>query len=109
MTKEAAIAVICVVDSPFLPRWRQAGTADAREGTALDSRDLGDAVHFHRKAAGLSRVELADLAGVGKTVIFDIEHGKESVRLNTLEKVLGALNLRLVLEGPLMQEYRKSS
>lgn len=54
----------------------------------------------YRKSAGLSRRDLADLAGVGKTVVFDIEHGKESVRMSTLRRLLEALNLRLRLEGP---------
>jgi len=45
---------------------------------------IGRIICFHRKQSGLSRVDPADIAGVGKTVIFDIEHGKESVRLNLL-------------------------
>ena len=50
--------------------------------------------------AGLTQKELADLAGVGKTVVFDIEHGKETVRLKTLMKVLKALNINLIPKGP---------
>jgi len=58
---------------------------------------------MHRKAAGLSRVRLAELAGVGKTVIYDIEKGKESVQLDTLRKVIKVLNIKLVLTSPLME------
>ena len=35
--------------------------------------DLGALVKDHRKKAGLTQLELANLAGVGKTTVFDIE------------------------------------
>ncbi|MGE0087763.1 MAG: helix-turn-helix domain-containing protein [Desulfococcaceae bacterium] len=70
---------------------------------------IGRIIHFHRKQSGLSRVDLADIAGVGKTVIFDIEHGKESVRLNTLIRVAEALNISLYLNSPLMAEFEKEN
>jgi transcriptional regulator with XRE-family HTH domain len=57
---------------------------------------------MHRKAAKLSRVHLAELAGVGKTVIYDIEKGKESVQLDTLRKILKVLNISITLTSPLM-------
>jgi HTH-type transcriptional regulator/antitoxin HipB len=39
------------------------------------SQELAEVIRMHRKAARLSRVQLAELAGVGKTVIYDIEKG----------------------------------
>ncbi|MFZ4522346.1 MAG: hypothetical protein ACOYNC_11615, partial [Bacteroidales bacterium] len=39
-------------------------------------QELAQIIKMHRKAAKLSRVHLAELAGVGKTVIFDMERGK---------------------------------
>lgn len=59
----------------------------------------GQAIRTHRKAAGLSQVELSRLAGVGKTAVFDIEKGKATVRLATLLCVLDALSLRLELRS----------
>ena len=47
---------------------------------------LNEIVLFHRKKSGLSRNQLADLAGVGKTVIYDIEKGKEAIRFSILQK-----------------------
>lgn len=67
---------------------------------------LGPIVQHHRKQAGLSRIDLADIAGVGKTVVYDIEKGKETVRLNTLLKVLGALNISISLDSPLMDRFK---
>jgi transcriptional regulator with XRE-family HTH domain len=63
---------------------------------------------MHRKAAKLSRVQLAELAGVGKTVIFDIEKGKESVQLDTLRKILKVLNIKIILKSPLMDNLQNS-
>jgi len=61
----------------------------------------------HRQKSGLTQQELAQLAGVGKTVIFDIEKGKPSIRLNTLLKVFGVLNIHLSFESPLMEKFSK--
>ena len=66
---------------------------------------IGRIVRFHRKEAGLSRIDLADIAGVGKTVVYDIENGKDTVRLNTFLKVLEALNISISLDSPLMERF----
>lgn len=69
--------------------------------------DLKSVVRHHRRLSGLSQSELAKLAGVGKTVVFDIEHGKESVRFDTLKKVLTALNISCVLESPILARTKR--
>jgi HTH-type transcriptional regulator/antitoxin HipB len=61
---------------------------------------LAEAIHAHRKLSGLTQSELAAFAGVGKTVIFDLEHGKSTVRLDTLLKVLTVLNIQLAMISP---------
>ena len=66
---------------------------------------LSDSIHYHRKKSGLSREELARLAGVGKTAVFDIEKGKKSVQLDTLLKVLGTLNIHILFQSPLMDTF----
>jgi len=68
--------------------------------------ELGKIVRFHRKKGGLSQIELADLAGVGKAAIFELEKGRAATRFNTLEKVFGVLNISMKIESPLMSEYR---
>jgi y4mF family transcriptional regulator len=68
----------------------------------IQSQELAEVIRMHRKAAKLSRVQLAELAGVGKTVIYDIEKGKESVQLDTLRKILRVLNIKILLTSPFM-------
>lgn len=64
---------------------------------------IAQLVRTNRKFAGLSQNELAKLAGVGKTVIFDIEKGKETVQLDTLLKIFDVLNIKLKFESPAEQ------
>lgn len=71
--------------------------------------DIGSIVRFHRKRAGLTQKDLADLAGIGKTAVFDIENDKETVQCDTLKKVLNALNITFVFDSPLMNEYGSQS
>jgi len=58
---------------------------------------LGERVRQAREARGLSQKQLADLAGIGKTAMFDLEHGNPGVRLNTLLAVLDFLGIPLTL------------
>lgn len=70
-------------------------------------QSIANILRFHRKKAGLSRNALAELAGVGKTAIYDLEHGKISVQLDTLLKVLQVLNIQIDFQSPLMEKFRK--
>ncbi len=74
-----------------------------------DLHNLSRLIRFHRKQSHLSQSELADLAGVGKTVVYDIEKGKMTVQLDTLTNVLRALNIKIVFESPLMSAFEESS
>lgn len=73
------------------------------------AHNIDEIVLFHRKQSGLSRKQLADLSGVGKTVIYDIEKGKETIRFVTLYKVLKALNITIKYESPLMEIFNEES
>lgn len=70
---------------------------------------LGDVIKYHRKKAGLSQKSLAEVAGIGKTVVFDIEKGKETVRFKSIINVLKALNISIELNSPLMDKYNKEN
>ncbi len=66
----------------------------------MTPHDIAAIVRFCRKKSGLSQSELARMAGVGKTVVFDIEKGKQSIRMDSLMKILEILNIRLSLKTP---------
>ena len=70
----------------------------------LEPNILSQVIRQHRKIAGLSQLQLAELAGVGKTVVFDLEKGKETVQLDTLRKILNALNIKVELTSPIMNQ-----
>ena len=67
--------------------------------------EVGRVVRFHRRQAGITQKGLGDLVGIGKTAVFDIEHGKATVRMDTLMKVLAVLNIRVELRSPLMSAF----
>jgi y4mF family transcriptional regulator len=66
--------------------------------------EIGKMVQYHRKKAQLSRVALAEIAGVGKTVVYDVEKGKTTIQMATLLKILKVLNISLTLTSPLMDQ-----
>jgi len=70
---------------------------------------LQKVISEHRKAARLSRQELALMAGVGKTVIYEIEHGKISIRFDTLNRILDCLNIQIIFDSPLKRQVRLES
>lgn len=72
----------------------------------LEPEVLARTIREHRKAAGLTQRQLAEIAGVGKTVVFDIEKAKESVQMDTLRKILKVLNIKVILQSPLMDELK---
>lgn len=70
---------------------------------------IGTIVRNHRKKAGLSQAKLAQMAGVGKTAVFDVEKGKQTVQLDTLLKIMQVLNISVALHSPLMESQEVSS
>lgn len=69
--------------------------------------NIGAIIRFHRKKSGMTQLELARRCGLGKTVIFDVEKGKPTVRLSTLIKILEFLNIKMELHSPLMDLYKE--
>lgn len=68
---------------------------------------LGDLVRFHRRKAALTQMQLGDLAGVGKTTVYDIEKGKTTVQIDSLFAVLNALNIQIRFSGPLTAAFNE--
>ena len=71
----------------------------------MDATQIGNMIRFHRKKSGLSQEGLAKLAGLGKTVVFDAEKGKQTIQLSTLLQLLKVLNITLSFQSPLMKNF----
>ena len=68
---------------------------------------IGSIVQYHRNQAALSQKELANLAEIGKTAVFDLEKGKSNFRIETLNKICSILNIKLEFQSPLMKHWSK--
>lgn len=62
---------------------------------------LGGEVRRHRKVAGLTQAQLAKMAGIGQSIVVDVERGKAGVRMSTILSVFEVLNMRFDIRGPL--------
>lgn len=71
----------------------------------MDENLIGKMIRFHRKKSGVTQEELGKFAGLGKTVVFDIEKGKLSVKLDTLLKILNVLNIKIDFSSPFMKSF----
>jgi HTH-type transcriptional regulator/antitoxin HipB len=68
--------------------------------TLTPAQRLGALVRARRRALRLNQAALCDLAGVGLAFLYELEHGKDTVRLDKVLAVLGVLGLELhVREG----------
>ena len=56
---------------------------------------IGRFVRERRRARRLTQADLAALAGVTRALIIDIEHGKSTLRIDSLERVLNVFGKTL--------------
>jgi len=66
---------------------------------------LGEAIKHCRKLKKITQADLADMTGTSVKFISDVERGKDTVQLDKVFDLLGALSLRIyVAKEPLGQE-----
>lgn len=70
-------------------------------------KHLANIIRYHRKRSGLTQLELAEMAGVGKNMVYELENGKQSVRLDKLFKILRVLNIKCTFQSPLHESFLK--
>lgn len=61
---------------------------------------LGTFINEVRTTSGLTQQELAKLAGVGKTAVWELENDRGDTRFTTIQAVCRALNIRLQAQAP---------
>ena len=59
---------------------------------------LGAKLKKFRKSQNVTQQELADLAGVSRKAISELERGKETLRMDIALKVLSVSDIKLMLE-----------
>jgi HTH-type transcriptional regulator/antitoxin HipB len=64
------------------------------------SLNIAKLIRYCRRKSGLTQQQLAEMAGVGKTVVYDIEKGKITIQFNTLQKILKVLNIQITYNPP---------
>ena len=74
----------------------------------MRSEQLGHLIAFHRKKASLTQVGLAELAGVSRSVVQDLEAGKGRTVWMHVEAILNVLNVELQPIGPLVDKWKQS-
>ncbi|HHW36776.1 MAG TPA: helix-turn-helix transcriptional regulator [Bacillales bacterium] len=58
--------------------------------------NIGQKLKEYRNALGISGQELGKISGTGQSTISEIESGKRSPSIETLEKICLALNIKLI-------------
>lgn len=71
----------------------------------MQKEELSSIIRYHRKKAKLSQSGLAEISGVSRSVIQDIEAGKDRITLKNLLSILSTLNIQLKANGPLQAQW----
>jgi transcriptional regulator with XRE-family HTH domain len=59
---------------------------------------LGDAIRHYRTEAGLTQAQLAEMAGLQRSYLTELETGKETEQLKRILRVLKQLGVRMTLD-----------
>ena len=59
---------------------------------------LGAAIRHYRKEAGLTQEQLAEMAGLRRSYLSELESGKETEQLKRVLRVLRQLGVRMTLD-----------
>lgn len=65
---------------------------------ARSSRQFGNLIQRTRKQRGLTKTELANLAGLRQEMVSRIETGHEATKLSSIYALFAALDLELVVD-----------
>jgi HTH-type transcriptional regulator/antitoxin HipB len=58
---------------------------------------VGPAIRHFREEAGLTQAELADMAGLNRSYLSDLERGKETEQMRRILRILKLLGVRATL------------
>lgn len=58
---------------------------------------ISETIHNARRAKGLTQQELAEMVGIKQCAVARIESGKHRIRLDILEKIAHALDIKITI------------
>ena len=64
----------------------------------MNNKEIGNKIRQRRKVLGLTIRELADISGMSKTTISQIEQGTGNPTLEILHRIFTYLNLEITVE-----------
>jgi transcriptional regulator with XRE-family HTH domain len=73
-------------------------SANERPFRVYTPASIGQAVRHYRLQAGLTQGQLAEMTGLNRTYLSDLEQGKETEQVKRILRVLHQLGVRLSLE-----------
>jgi transcriptional regulator with XRE-family HTH domain len=59
---------------------------------------LGDAIRHYRTAAGLTQAQLAEMAGLQRSYLSELESGKETEQLKRILRIFRQLGVRMTID-----------
>lgn len=59
---------------------------------------LGEAIRHYRREAGLTQAQLADMAGLRRSYLSELENGKETEQVKRILRILRQLGVRMTLD-----------
>jgi transcriptional regulator with XRE-family HTH domain len=59
---------------------------------------IGDAIRHYRREAGLTQEQLAEMAGLRRSYLSELESGKETEQVKRVLRVLRQLGVRMTLD-----------
>ncbi len=77
-------------------------TSDVHDGDQpfrlYSAASLGPAIRRYRKEAGLTQGQLAEMSGLNRTYLSNLEQGKETEQVRRILRVLRLLGVRATLQ-----------
>lgn len=88
------------------PYMQTSDSSRSSEGTAnpgqpfrlYGATSIGPAIRHYREEAGLTQAQLAEMAGLNRTYLSDLEQGKETEQMRRILRVLKLLGVRATLQ-----------
>lgn len=90
-----AIPRVMASAAPMLPGASRAHAAAGDDRQIGSVADIGDRVRVARKGMGMTQQRFADLAGVGRRFLIELEHGKPGLEIGRVLVVCKAAGIRL--------------